>query len=225
MNRPSSKPTSGPTPVVASGVRSLEVRWVFQGQLPATVAGWFGQFLAETESREDLYLLDPELRGLSVKLRGGQALEVKVYRGSAGILEVAGRARGRVESWQKWSFPVSPLSQDSGDPAGWKPVRKSRRISRFSLVSDRIVAGGSGPGHQARCGVELTEVRLGGQDWWSLGFEATGPVGLLRGALEATAAFVFARPMPGTPEPSPDESRSYTEWLSQRLDADRDTRP
>ena len=39
--------------------------------------------------------------GLSVKVRGGRALEVKVYRGSPGILEVARRARGRMESWLK----------------------------------------------------------------------------------------------------------------------------
>jgi len=62
---------------------------------------------AETQSREDTYLLNPQLRGLSVKVRGGSALEVKVYRGSPGILEVPGRARGRMQSWQKWSFPFS----------------------------------------------------------------------------------------------------------------------
>ena len=204
-----------------SGVRSLEVRWIFPGRLEAAVAGWFGLFPATAESREDIYLMAPELPGLSVKLRGGRALEVKVHRGNAGILEVAGRARGCVESWQKWSFPFSPLSQSSGDLAAWKPVRKSRRISLFSLDSGRIVASGPGPGQQAKCGVELTEVRLGSQDWWSLGFEATGPAGLLRGTLEATAAFVFARPMPSGTEPGPEESRSYAEWLSQRPDAGR----
>jgi hypothetical protein len=86
---------------VAEGVRSLEVRWIFPGQLESAVARWFGRFPAETESRQDTYLLDPPLRGLSVKIRGGRALEVKAYRGSPGILEVAGRARGRMESWQK----------------------------------------------------------------------------------------------------------------------------
>jgi hypothetical protein len=98
-------------------VRSLEVRWIFPGQLETAVAGWFGRFPARTESREDTYLLDPRLRGLSVKIRGGRALEVKVYRGSPGILEVAGRARGRMQSWQKWSFPFSPLHAGSGGPA------------------------------------------------------------------------------------------------------------
>ena len=63
------------------------MRWIFRGQLEAAVAAWFGRFPAETESREDTYLLDPQLGGVSVKVRGGGALEVKVYRGSPGILE------------------------------------------------------------------------------------------------------------------------------------------
>jgi hypothetical protein len=61
--------------------------------------------------------------------------------------------------------------------------------------------------------VELTEVRTGGQDWWTLGFEATGPEDALRSALQATAALVFAQALPGGVEPGPDESRSYAEWL------------
>jgi hypothetical protein len=157
-----------------------------------------------------------------VKIRGGRALEVKAYRGSPGILEVAGRARGRMESWQKWSFPFSPLSQNSGDPAGWRPLRKRRRISRFSLASGQIVAHTPELGQQPRCEVELTEVHTSGQDWWSLGFEATGPAGLLRGTLEATAALVFAQALPAGVEPGPDESRSYAKWLSRRPGADSD---
>ena len=126
---------------------------------------------------------------------------------------MAGRARGRMESWQKWSFPFSPLRPGSGDPPGWRPVAKRRRISRFSLASGQIVARAPGPGQQPQCEVELTEVRTRGQDWWTLGFEATGPADLLRTALEATAAFVFAQALPGGAELGPDESRSYAEWL------------
>jgi hypothetical protein len=111
---------------VTDGVRSLEVRWIFPGQLDTAVTRWFAHFPARMESREDSYLLNPQLRGLSVKIRGGGALEVKVYRGSAGNLEVPGRARGRMEAWQKWSFPFSPLRQDGGDPADWQPVRMAR---------------------------------------------------------------------------------------------------
>jgi hypothetical protein len=211
-----------PESPAAGGVRSLEVRWIFPGQLEAAVAGWFGRFPGRTESREDTYLLDPRLRGLSVKIRGGEALEVKVYRGSPGILEVPDRARGRVESWQKWSFPVSPLPGDGSAAAGWRPVRKRRRISRFPLASGPAVARAPGLSDELRCAVELTEVRTRGQDWWTLGFEATGPADLLRSELQATAALVFAQALPGSVEPSPDQSRSYAEWLGQPPGADSD---
>jgi hypothetical protein len=207
---------TAPAGPVTEGVRSLEVRWILPGQLEAAVAGWFGRFPAGIQSREDTYLLDPQLRGLSVKVRGGGALEVKAYRGSPGILEVAGRARGRLESWQKWSFPSSPPSQDSGDLAGWMPVRKRRRISRFSLASGPVVASAPELGQAPGCTVELTEVRMRGQDWWSLGFEATGAGEQLRSDLEATAAVVFAQALPGDIELGPEESRSYTEWLGLR---------
>ena len=207
---------------VTEAVRSLEVRWIFPGQLETAVARWFARFPAQMESREDTYLLDPPWRGLSVKVRGDVALEVKVHRGSPGILEVAGRARGRMESWQKWSFPLSPLSQDSGAPAGWRPVRKRRRISRFSLASGQMMACAPGLCPPPRCQVELTEVHARDQDWWTLGFEAAGPADLLRSELQATAALVFAQALPGGLQPGPDESRSYAEWLGQRPGPDSD---
>lgn len=198
----------------SSGVRSLEVRWIAPGQLPPAMARWFARFPALMESRQDSYLLDPDLGGLSVKVRAGRALEVKVYRGSPGTLE-AGRARGRIQSWQKWSFPLSPARQDSRDPAGWKPVAKTRQVAWFCLDSGRAVARGPAPAAEPGCAVDLTQVRMGGQDWWSLGFEATGPAALLRGGLQATAALVFAQDMPGGVELSTDNSRSYAEWLGQ----------
>jgi hypothetical protein len=174
------------------------------------------------ESREDTYPLDPPLPGLSVKVRGGGALEVKVFRGSPGMLEVAGRARGRMESWQKWSFPFCPLTQHSADPAGWRPVRKSRRISRFSSARGKLMALAAGLRDEPQCGVELTEIRTGGQDWWTLGFEATGPADLLRSELQATAALVFAQALPDGAQPGPDESSSYAQWLILRPGAGSD---
>lgn len=100
------------------GACSLEVRWIFRGELADAMAAWFERFPAEMTVLEDAYLLEPYLPGLSVKVRGGRALEVKVYRGSPGLLEVAGCACGRVESWKKWSFPHGPSSQGSSDLAG-----------------------------------------------------------------------------------------------------------
>ena len=200
-------PATPPESSVTEGVTSLEVRWILPGELDIAVAECFRQLRQETESRQDTYLLSPGMGGLSVKVRGGRALDVKVYLGSPGVLEVPGRARGRLQSWRKWSFPFRPDNQDSSERPGWWPVGKTRRISRFSLGSGTVSA-------------ELTEVRARGRAWWSLGFEAIGPVGLLRNELEATAAHVFARALPDGVQLRVDDSRSYAEWLHGQLSAD-----
>jgi hypothetical protein len=90
---------------------------------------------------------------------------------------------------------------------GHQPVPVGRRAGRSTQP---------GPGQQPRCAVELTEIRTRGQDWWTLGFETTGPADLLRSELQATAALVFAHALPGGAEPGPGQSRSYAEWLSPR---------
>src|SRR6516162_1771874 len=98
-----------PDQILLTGrMRSLEVRWILPGQLEPAMAGWFARFPARVESREDSYLANPPLRGLSVKRRAGRVLEVKAYQGSPGILEVAGRTRGRLEVWDKWSLLCDP---------------------------------------------------------------------------------------------------------------------
>jgi hypothetical protein len=189
------------------------VRWIFRGQLPDTVAGWFARFPAELTALEDVYLLEPHLPGLSVKVRAERALEVKAYRGNPGLLEVAGRARGRMESWEKWSFPHGPPSQGSGHLAGWQPVSKRRRISWFSLAGEPVLAGLRGLGDKPGCAVELTEARAESEAWWTLGFETTGPVSVQRSGLEAAAAVVFARALPAGVELGLEASMSYAHWL------------
>lgn len=201
------------------GLPSLEVRWIYPGRLDTAVAGWFSGSRPETESREDAYLLDPDTGGLSVKVRAGRALEVKMFLGSPGILDLPGRARGRMQHWRKWSFPFSPLSLDDSDRDGWRRVRKQRRTAWFTPAGERIARDPALPGHadgDPRCAVELTELRFQYQDWWSLGLEATGPAESLRHGLEATAALVFTRALPGGVDLRIDDSRSYAEWLRSR---------
>ena len=206
--------------MIREGIRSLEVRWIFPGQLEAEVARWLDRFPAETESLEDIYLVNPGSRGLSVKIRAGRALEVKEYGGSRGTLSVGNRARGGLQSWQKWSFPFNPLNRGTGDPPGWRPVHKRRQITRFTWADGQIAASAMGLPGQARCAVELTAVRAGGQRWWSLGFEATGQADRLQGALDAAAQLVFAEPLPDGLQPGLGESTSYAEWLFSATRAD-----
>jgi hypothetical protein len=143
---------------------------------------------------------------------------VKAYGGSPGLFEVAERARGRLESWQKWSFPHgppgygsgNPAGYGSGNPAGWQPVHKKRSISWFSQTGARV------PGQEPGCAVELTEVRVRGEPWWTLGFEATGPTVELGSELDAAAAAVFADPLPVGVELGLGDSQSYAQWLRLR---------
>jgi hypothetical protein len=62
--------------------------------------------------------------------------------------------------------------------------------------------------------VELTEIQAGGQTWWTLAFEATGPASQLRAQLEAAAALVFVQALPGGMELTADHSQSYLQWLT-----------
>jgi hypothetical protein len=166
------------------------------------VAGWLGRFPGEAEIREDAYLVDRDLHGISAKVRAGTAFEVKAYQGSPGVLTVAGRALGRMEYWQKWSFPRDGLGREDVGSDAWMPVRKRRRVSRFSLT-----------GGDAGCTVELTEACVREEAWWTLGIEATGPDDLLRSEFEAVTALVFDGPLLDLAEFGLHNSRSYADWL------------
>ncbi len=207
------EPTEDPA---ARPIDSLEVRWIVRGQLPQAMLDWFAYFPAQTETRQDAYLLQPQLRGLSVKLRDGAALEVKSYLGSPGILDLTRGGHGLLESWRKWSFPSGLPGHGGADPPGWVLVGKSRRSSWFPLAIHPDPAQVRPPAAVAGCTVELTEVLARGQRWWSVGFEATGSVRLLRAALEHAADLVFAQALPPGVQFSLGNSRSYSRWLGQR---------
>ncbi len=201
--------------VVAAGARTLEVRWILPGELDPAVADWFARFPAGTETRQDRYLVRPRLPGLAVKIRGGGPLEAKVYLGSPGLLHAPGGMCGRIERWRKWSLRPDRLRFGTRRLQGWTAVSKSRTITWFPPASQPGLQPGQTGSDEPGCAVELTEIHAHGQPWWSLGFEATGPRGLLRSQLEATAAQVFADSLPGGIELRPGSSQSYAKWLTR----------
>ena len=189
--------TSGETPRDAavdatgragSGVVSLEVRWIHPGRLPAMLAERLEPFRDGIEVREDSYLVDPVLPDVSVKIRGGAQLDVKAFRHSPGRLSLPGGTRGRLELWEKWSFPLTSVPQPLIDTASWTRVEKARRRRSFALVDgtlvERDLADAASPGSA----LELTEVTIDGADWWTLALEAVGPLQTLHRNLQATAA-------------------------------------
>ena len=201
-------------PLVA-GTSTLESRWILSGPVADTTIVWFRRLPTSTETREDTYLLTPWLDGLSLKIRAAAAFDVKAYRGSPGVLEVPGRATGRLEAWQKWSFPLGVESERADESATWRRVQKVRRITWF-VAPDGWFASPDGLDQRARCAVELTDITMGGEAWWTLGLEASGPSQERRSVLEAAAASVFSEPLPGGAELRLEDSRPYAAWLRQR---------
>ena len=90
---------------------SLEIRWIFPGEPDTAIARWFMRFPAETRTFEDIYLLDPHLPALSVKLRSRQALEVKAYHGAPRSSTWLAAAAARCSPGRNGRFPSAPTAR------------------------------------------------------------------------------------------------------------------
>lgn len=163
---------------------SIELRWFYPGNLPEEVSVWFkagnlGQPLALPEQREDIYLFVapdcdymgvklrhavtalPNLRGHLANPRGQGRLEVKWRRAQLGTIRFGNLVEGKLEKWGKWF--CEDATGESFQPQGvatkseWIRVKKVRH---WRTARD--------------CNVEITQLDINGDSWWSLAFEATG---------------------------------------------------
>ena len=192
---------------------SLEVRWVFSGDLPASVLEWLGPFPAAAEQRVDCYLVAPRLPGISLKIRDATLLDVKVAQGGKGILGLRHGGRGRLQTWEKLSFPFDASAPRSIDGSGWVCVEKLRRRRSFTSVTGQAVERPLGDIDSPGCAVELTEVHVGGDVAWTLAFEARGASGELMGDLRATASHLLHDSPPAGVRLGLRDSMSYMRWL------------
>jgi hypothetical protein len=198
------------------GTRTLEVRWIQQGRVPEAMFVWLGPFDEWIERREDRYLAEPAIPELGVKIKGGIELDLKAFRGSPGELAVPGGGRGRLELWEKWRFPLEAVSLPIADGSGWIAIRKIRRRRSFRLAGDRVVERPVSDAELPGCAVELTEFAIGGETWWTLGFEVGGDARGLERELAATAETLFHDPLPDGLRLDVEDSMSYAGWLSAR---------
>jgi hypothetical protein len=213
-----------PSPATLSqGHSTLEVRWIRAGALTKPVVEWFGPFSGQIESREDVYLLTPEIPGAVYKVRGATQLDLKIWQRSLGVLDVPGRACGALGSWKKWSFPLPSSDMLHAESQGWVAVRKVRRIRRFTLPLDASLEHGGSAGGMASCAVELTAVSVRNEHWWTLCFEAEGNHLEAPMAIDAAARSVFREPLPDGSELGSADAMSYLQWLHRRV-ASKDVR-
>jgi hypothetical protein len=197
---------------------TLEVRWFYRGAVPPEVDAWFQRGPGKVErhpSREDHYLRITDTDALGIKLREGR-VEVKQRAHEHGTLRFHERVSGAVEHWRKWSFQLaaarSALSSIAVPPTPWIAVRKRRLLRTYRLTTDKCVVPVSTPQNIGQaCELELTSVRVVGQDWWTLAFEAFGDESALKEQLVLVARHVFA--VDEAPSFHAPESCGYADWL------------
>jgi hypothetical protein len=187
----------------------------------------------------DRYLRLPGLDGLGIKLREGR-IEIKQRQRKYGVLHLpgdtplherppqrdaqdkelepgnasAGRAVGQVESWRKWSFGLAnrPLARLATPAASWIAVRKARSLRIYQIgENQRVVPLATGDDALQGCSMELTDVEVFGQAWWTLGLEAFGDESALQEGLLTVAGHVVASHLPVALDVQ--DSYGYPKWL------------
>ena len=144
---------------------SFEIRWFYPGKLPAAISDWFeqdelGGKLQPPEEREDVYLYSPGCEYLGIKLRQGR-LEIKWRNAELDIVRLGEGVEGKLEKWGKWM--CEDPSQESFKPeavlgkSSWVSVKKVRLQRLYNS-----------------CAMEITQLNVKGNDWWSLAFETFG---------------------------------------------------
>jgi hypothetical protein len=158
--------------------QTIEVRWFYRGEVPVQISDWFeimGKRLEQIDRRSDIYLQSSS-PDVGVKLRQGN-LEVKYRQAEIGRFEIEG-LDSRVELWSKW------ICADDGehltptqlaDKSGWLKVDKirDRRLFRVEF-GDRIELIQVITPTAGIASIELTQLQVLGQNWWTLACEYFG---------------------------------------------------
>jgi hypothetical protein len=194
---------------------TLEVRWIAPGALSASMIEWFEPIPGAIESREDVYFVTSRAWGISLKIRGGARMDLKAAQERRGVLDVRERARGGVGSWRKWSFALPASVEVDTGSREWIAVQKVRRIRHFTFDGTTPVEQVDPGSDEDSCAVELTDVTMGDDRWWTLGFEARGAAATRR-AIEAAAGLVLHDPLPDGAELGSAYAMSYIDWLRDR---------
>ena len=167
------------------------MRWFYAGKLPVATSNWFeqdalGGEMQPSEEREDIYLYSPGCEYLGIKLRQGR-LEIKWRNAELGVVSWGG-VEGKLEKWGKW------LCEDSSKESFRPEVLEGKSwISVKKVRSQRLYDD---------CAIELTELNIKGNDWWSK-----------RNQLQNLASKVFQSYV--DLELTNNHSYGYPNWLSK----------
>ena len=197
---------------------TVETRWFYPGVIPSDVLAWYhyGERAPEAQpTRIDYYLCLPDHDGLGIKLREGR-IEIKQRAKQYGAQQLHANVQGLVEGWHKWSFGVNDPGNGLGDLAGpysaWIAVRKTRRLRRYRVTdAGEVVAIAGADIAPQGCNIELAEVVLHNEIWWSLAFETFGPEVDLHATFTRVTQHVLHSD--AVPHLDVEHSRGYAQWV------------
>lgn len=169
---------------------SVEVRWFLPESIPQDIRDWFlGEALTgeltPTQNREDLYLDLGDREDVGIKWREGN-LEVKWRQSELGSRAFGEVWQGQMERWLKWSCEAETPNgfvENAIASRRWISIQKVRQQRQSKYA-------------EGNCAVELSQLQIEQQTWWSLAFEATGNNDCLELILEQTLEQIQQRDRP-----------------------------
>lgn len=182
-----------------------EVRWFFEGPLPADVRTWFkdGARRGVRECRTDVYDRRVAESGVGIKRRDGAEIDAKHMVGDPEIVEFLPGVTGRVEDWEK--------TGESGLDVGRDQVVVSKEI--LTLTFDHPESSADEP---IGCEAELASIRVGSHRAWSLCFETYGDPGSRAEALQIGIGRLLGKgQLPAALSLSVSHSFGYPQWITR----------
>lgn len=196
---------------------TAEMRWFYPGKLTEGVLQWFKQdqlgYLTPAEEREDIYLYVPESEFVGIKLRQ-RRLEIKWRQAELGNLQF-GKVTGKSEKWTKWlcEDPSNECfqPQDAMGKKAWVIIKKVRMQRKYQISPEQIIVAIPVNDSSVRtCSVEITQLEMNHNLWWSLAFEASVNDESPLDNLKCVAEWIFET-YPG--ELQIENSYAYPTWL------------
>jgi hypothetical protein len=213
---------------------TVEIRWFFQGLIPAQVKTWFaeqlpGSNLLHEKPRTDIYFIVQERDDLGLKLSRG-SLELKWRQNGQPFSLSAPALAGVKETWikEKWKYAKKHGDKITGgfNKPRLKGLRveipKQRAVREYRADSaEKITALTQFLNFDTLTGedftpvvkIELTTLSKVGKPWWTLGLEAAGEPGALHQVFEQ-AVHDLLKDYPAVNLQS-ENSSGYPWWVTQ----------
>lgn len=199
-------------------MQSAELRWFFTGLTPVSVVDWF--FNGHSPPHETQYIADEYIlmhgENTGVKVRRSK-LEIKSLTDTPYKTFIGGHITGLLQTWQKLILDLPGSDQSYGTKT--IKVNKTRFVRTISFDGEPHEAP-PGLRFTNQCNIELTQLFLLSEKWWTIGLESTGnsPAKILESNLLKAAEMFFHDEPPC--ELTTQNSFSYPTLLQKQVKID-----